>query len=122
MKNKLTFIIEDISDGQELAYAATCPELHNAVAMGDDMKELFEGVDLSLECARDYKVGAALKAKEFRAVLHDYGDSVVIAPTLQDLRTGVESAIKMAKEKGARYKFMTLTFKRKKSKPRKKLL
>ncbi len=59
---KITIIIKDLSGGKARAFSATIPELDGAVAMGDNFKELFEGIQLNLETAKNYKIGIYKKS------------------------------------------------------------
>ena len=51
--SKLTITIKDISEGKGEAFAAVIHELNDAVAMGDDMNELFEGIKLAIDTAEE---------------------------------------------------------------------
>lgn len=61
---KFTLIIEDISGGKGKAFCATCPELNNSTAMGDNFKELFEGVAFMIEGAKEDGIGIFAKPKK----------------------------------------------------------
>ena len=49
---KLTIIIEDISEGKGKAFMAKIPELNDSIAMGDNLKELFDGIRLTIDTAK----------------------------------------------------------------------
>lgn len=76
----MTITIKDISEGKGEAFAAVIHELNDAVAMGDDMNELFEGIKLAIETAEEDGIGIFKKpAKKVvikKIKLHKTGEVV----------------------------------------------
>lgn len=56
----LYYVLEDISEGQEKAFAANVINI-DAVVMGKDMKELEEGLEMLLEDTRSTKISTNKK-------------------------------------------------------------
>ena len=61
--NKLTITIKDLSKGKKKAFSATIRELNNSIAMGANFKELFEGIQLTIDSAKKYGIGIFKKTK-----------------------------------------------------------
>jgi hypothetical protein len=67
MKSKITIIIEDISNGKKVAYSARMPELNDSIAMGNNLKELFKGVEMTIEGAKGNGIGIF---KNYSKIIH----------------------------------------------------
>jgi len=56
MNKKLTIIIEDIGAGKEKGLLATIVEFNNSIVMGENFKELFDGLIAFTECVKEDKI------------------------------------------------------------------
>ena len=121
MKKTLAIIIEDISDGKGEAFAARFPQLHDSIAMGEDMNELFEGIDELLESCRSHKMASALKVKEYVAMLDFFRSSIVHGTSLKDLTENIHALLNLAKKKKIAVKTLTISIKKKSPKTAKNI-
>lgn len=65
--NKLTITIQDISEGQGKAFAATIHELNDSIAMADSLTELFEIIQLTIDEAQKNNIGIYSKKLQLTA-------------------------------------------------------
>lgn len=54
-------IIEDISEGTEKGYMAIIPYLKNSLVFGENLMELAEGIELTIDLAKKGNIGKKKK-------------------------------------------------------------
>ena len=68
---KLTITIKDISEGKGKAFMAVIRELNDSIAMGDNLKELFEGIEFTIDTAIKDGIGI-FKNADKKVVIKKY--------------------------------------------------